>query len=78
MRNCGATKNAVFGYSSRYTVYHTHTQNNHHLDQNIGIIWHKSGMLVNENTAEYNASQEKTETVTKLSTNTLYRLTIIS
>ena len=56
MRNCGVTKNVVFGYSCRYTVYHT--QNNNHLDQNIGTIWHKRRMLVNDNTAEY-VSQEK-------------------
>jgi len=41
----------------RYTVYHT--ENGNHLDQNIGIIWHKRSMLVNDNTAEYNVSQEK-------------------
>jgi len=57
MRNCGVTKNVVFGYSCRHTVYHT--QNNNHLNQNIGIIWHKRCMLVNDNTAEYNFSQEK-------------------
>ena len=57
MRNCGVTKNVVFGYSCRYTV--CHTQNNNHLDQNISIIWHKRSMLVNDNTAEYNVSQEK-------------------
>jgi len=44
MRNCGVTKNVVFGYSCRYTV--DHTQNNNHIDQNIGIIWHKRSMLV--------------------------------
>ena len=33
-----------------YTLYHT--QNNNHLDQNIGIIWHKRSMLVIDNTAE--------------------------
>jgi len=57
MHNCRVTKNVVFGYSCRYTVYHT--QNNNHLDQNIGIIWHKRSMLVNDNTAEYNVSQKK-------------------
>ena len=45
------------GFSGRYTVYHT--QNSNHLDQNIGIICHKRWMLVNDNTAEYNVSQEK-------------------
>jgi len=64
MRKCGVTKN-VFGYSCRYTVYHTqnHTQNsnqnNNHLDQNIGIIWHKGSMLVNDNTAEYKSFLKK-------------------
>jgi len=38
------------------------------IDQNIGIIWHKRSVLVNDNTAEYNVSQEKKETITKLST----------
>jgi len=49
----------VFGYSCRYTFYHT--QNNNHLDQNIGIIclWHKRSILVNDNTTECNVSQEK-------------------
>ena len=53
MRNCRVTKNVV----CRYTLYHT--QNNNHLDQNIGTIWHKRSMLVDDNTAEYNVSQEK-------------------
>jgi len=66
MSNCGVSKNVVLGYSCRYTVYHT--QNNNHLDENIGIIWHKRRILVNDNTAEYNVSQEKKETITKLST----------
>jgi len=57
MRNCGVTKYVVFGYSCRYTIYHT--QNNSHLDQNIAIIWHKRRMLANDNTVEYNVSQEK-------------------
>jgi len=62
MRNSGVTKNFVFGYSCRYTIYHT--QNNNHLDQNIGVIWHKRRILVNDNTAECNVSQEKKETIT--------------
>jgi len=49
--------NVVFGYSCKYTEYHT--KNNSHLDQNIGMIWYKRSMLVNDNTAEYNDSQEK-------------------
>jgi len=57
MRNCGVTKNVVFRYSCRYTVYHT--QNNSNRDQNIAIIWHKRRMLSNDNTVEYNVSQEK-------------------
>ena len=57
MRNCGVTKNVVFGYKCGYTVYHT--QNNNHLDQNIGIIWHKRRILVKDNTAEYYVSQEE-------------------
>jgi len=66
MLNCGVTKNVVFGHSCRYTVYHT--QNNNHLDQTIDIIWHKRSILVNDNAAEYNVSQEKKETIMKLST----------
>jgi len=47
----------MFGYSCRSTVYHT--QNCNHLNQNIGIIWHKRSVLVEDNTAQYNVSQEK-------------------
>ena len=57
MRNRRVTKNAVFEYCCIYAVFHT--QNNNHLDQNIGIVWHKRSMLVNDNTAEYNVSQEQ-------------------
>ena len=57
MHNCGVTKNVVCRCSCRYTVYHT--ENSNHLDQNIGIIWYKDSMLVNDNTPEYNVSQEK-------------------
>jgi len=51
----------VFGYSCRCTVYHT--QNNNEVDENIGKIWQKRSMLVNDNTAEYNVSHEKKETI---------------
>ena len=54
MRNCEVTKDVVFGYNCGY-----HTQNNNHFDQNIDIIWHKRSMIVNDNNAEYNVSQEK-------------------
>jgi len=57
MRNCGVTKNAVCRWSWRYTV--CNTENGNHLDQNIGIVWHKRRMLLNDNTAEHNVSQEK-------------------
>jgi len=57
MRNCGVTKNVVCRCGCRYRVYHI--ENSNHLDQNIGIIWHKRSMLVSGNTAEYNVSQEK-------------------
>jgi len=50
MRNCGVTKNVVCRYSCEYTVYHI--ENRNHLDQNIGIIWHKCSILVNDNSAE--------------------------
>jgi len=50
MRNCGVTKNVVCKCSCTYTVYHT--ENSNHLDQNIGVIWHKGSVLVNDNTAE--------------------------
>jgi len=69
MRNYGVTKNPVCRCSCRYTV--DHTENNYHLGRHIGIIWHKRSMLVNDNTAECNVSQEKKETITKLSTMTL-------
>jgi len=36
--------------SCKYMVYHI--ENSNHLDQNIGIIWHKCSMLVKDNTAE--------------------------
>jgi len=48
MRNCGVTKNVVCRCNGRYTVHHT--ENSDHLDQNIGIIWHKRSVLVNDNT----------------------------
>jgi len=57
MRNSGVTKNVVCRCSCRYTVYHT--ENSNHLDQTIGIMWHKRSMSVNDNTEEYNVSQEK-------------------
>jgi len=57
MRNGEVTKDVVCKCSSRYTVYHS--KNSNHLDQNVGIIWHKRSMSVNDNTGEYNASQEK-------------------
>jgi len=49
MRNCGVTKNVVCRCSCN-TVYRI--ENSNHLDENIGIIWHKCSMLVNGNTAE--------------------------
>ena len=57
MRNCGVTNDVVCRCSCRYTIYHTENSNN--LEQNIGTIWHKRSMLVNDNTAEYEVSQEK-------------------
>jgi len=48
MHNCGVTKNVVCRCSCM--VYHTEYSN--HLDQSIGIIWHKRSMLVNDDTAE--------------------------
>ena len=63
MRNCWVTKNIVCRCSCRYTVYHT--ENSNHLEQNIGIIWHKRGMLVKDNTAEYNVPQDKKKLSTR-------------
>jgi len=57
MRNCGVTKNVVCRCSCRYTVYHT--ENGNHLEQNIGIIWHKRSMLVNDNIAEMFLKQKR-------------------
>jgi len=48
MRNCGVTKTVVCTCSCRYTVHYT--ENSNHLEQNIGIIWRKRTMLVNNNT----------------------------
>jgi len=50
MRNSRVTKSVVWRCSCRCTLYHT--QNNNHLDQTIGIIWHKRSMFVNDNTVE--------------------------
>jgi len=50
MRNCRVTKKSICRCNCRYTVYHT--ENSNHLDQNIGIIWHKRSVLVNDNTEE--------------------------
>jgi len=36
-----------------------HTQNNNHLNQNIGSIRHKLSLLVKDNAAECNISQKK-------------------
>jgi len=44
---------------AKFTEGVYHTENSKHLDQNIGMIWHKHSMLVNDNTVEYNVSQEK-------------------
>ena len=54
-----SNKNVVCRCGCRYTFFRT--ENSNHLDQNIGIMWHKRSMLVNDNTAEYrpNVSQEK-------------------
>ena len=57
MHNCRVTRNVVCRCSCRYTVYHT--ENNNHIDHNIGIIWHKLSMLINDSTVECNVSQEK-------------------
>jgi len=57
MRNCGVKQNVMCRFSWRYTAYHT--ENSSHLYQNIGTIWHKRSMLVNDNTAEYTVFQEK-------------------
>jgi len=50
MCNYGVTKNVVCRCSCRNTVYHI--ENSNHLDQNIGISWHKRSMSVNDNAAE--------------------------
>jgi len=38
-----------------------HTQNNNHLDRNIGSNRHKLSLLVNNNSAEYNAFFKETQ-----------------
>jgi len=50
MRNCVVAKNFVCRWSCTYTVYHT--ENSNHLEQNVGMLWHKRSMIVNDNTAE--------------------------
>ena len=56
--NCGGSENVEYGYSSRYTVYHT--KNSIHLEQNvIGSNKYRLSLLVNDDTAECNVSQEK-------------------
>jgi len=51
-RNCGVSKNLVYGYTCKCTVLL-------HLDQNIGFNKHKLSLLVNDNAAKCNVSQEK-------------------
>jgi len=57
MRNCGVTKKLCWGRAAgtRFITPKIATT----LTKNIGIIWHKRSMLVNDNTAECNISQEK-------------------
>jgi len=49
MRNCGVTKNVVCRCSCRHPTRFFTQKNSNHLDQTIGIIWHKRSMLVNDN-----------------------------
>ena len=58
MLNRGGSENVEYGYSSRYTVYHI--ENSIHLDQNvIGSNKYRLSLLVNDDAAECNVSQEK-------------------
>jgi len=57
IRATAEQKHVLCRFSGRYTVYHT--ENSNHLYKNIGTIWHKRRMLVNDNTAEYTVFQEK-------------------
>jgi len=49
-RNCGVSKNVVYGYSCKVLA---------HLDQNIDFNKHKLSLVVNNNAAECTISQEK-------------------
>jgi len=51
-RNCGVSKNVVYGFNYKCTVLSP-------LDQNIGLNKHKLSLLVNNNAAECNVFQEK-------------------
>jgi len=64
MRNCGVTKALCAGVvaGTRYITPKIVTT----LTTTFSIIRHRRSILVNDNTTEYNVSQEK-ETITKLS-----------
>jgi len=56
VRNCGI-KHVVNGTAAGRRFYHT--QNSNHLDQNIGLNKHNLSLLVHDNIAECNVSQER-------------------
>jgi len=58
MRNGGVSKYVVYGYSCKCTVLS-------YLDQYIGLNKRKRSLLVNDNAAERNASQENMKLSTK-------------
>jgi len=53
----GIKKTCCTGLAASTRFYHTHNSN--YLDQNIGLNKPKLSLLVNNNTAECKASQEK-------------------
>jgi len=57
MRNSGVSKTYCAGVAAGKLF--CHTQNTSHLDQNIGLNKHKLSLLVNDNAAECNVSQNK-------------------
>jgi len=64
MRNCALSKTVMYvGVAAGTRLYHI--RNSNHFDQNICLNKHKLRLLVNDNTAKCNVSQE----IKKLSRN---------
>jgi len=57
LHNCGLSKTECTGIAAGARLFHTQSSN--HFDQTIGLNKHKLSLLVNDNTAVCNVSQEK-------------------